>query len=69
MESGKDRGRDGLQRSDCGQVSEGGERVLMTVLACIMIVEGAAAFCTGFCLGHDAAVVDWHIKTHREGRK
>lgn len=43
--------------------------MLMTVLACIMIVEGVAAFCTGFCLGHDAAVVDWHIETHREGRK
>lgn len=43
--------------------------MLITVLACIMIVEGVAAFCTGFCLGHDAAVMDWHIKTHKEKRE
>lgn len=43
--------------------------MLITVMAITMIVVGVAAFCTGFCLGHDAAVMDWHIKTHREKRE
>lgn len=43
--------------------------MLITVMAITMIVVGVAAFCTGFRLGHDAAVLDWHIKTHREKRE
>lgn len=43
--------------------------MLITVFACGLIVAGVAAFCTGFCFGHDAAVVNWHIKTHKEKRE
>lgn len=40
--------------------------MLMTAVAATMIVVGVAAFCTGFCLSHDAAVLDWHIEQHKE---